>query len=258
MPVVAAQKLYQKVVSELSTYIADNGMQSGDRLPTEAQLAERFGVSRTVIREAVKVLTTLGMVVARRGSGHYVVHRPDALMSEVANFSLALESGSMISLLEFRQILETKAAGLAAERITLRGLSDLDDALAVMCSAAERADVGAFHRGDAAFHQGIAEASGNTFLATTIVSVYGLSARATHTVMGYKGSLEASLTQHRAILAALRMGDARGARATMEAHINTTIVTHRRELAVRVLPNTGNSAGGEDAPDGRRAGRDGS
>jgi DNA-binding FadR family transcriptional regulator len=227
---------YQRIASDLATLIADWHLQPGDRLPPETQLAQRFGVSRTIIREALKVLTTVGLISSRRGSGHYVRREPSALMSVAINYTLALESTSVLSLLEFRRLIETDAAGLAAERITPPALAALEDLVATQSAGLAAGDLDLYERSDDALHVGIGEASGNPFLAATIAAVTGLASRAVPLVSGITGSREAAIAQHQAILAALRLGDPAAARQAMELHITTTIRTHQRALAVRPGP----------------------
>lgn len=232
----APRKPHEEVASALAALIADRNLQPGDRLPTEAELCRQFGVSRTLIREAVKVLQTLGMVTARRGSGHYVQRRPSAVITEVIDYSLALEPESLFSLFEFRRLLEVDSAGLAAERITPRALALLRDALAKNMAAAESGDTVLFYQFDRMIHQRIAEAAGNTFLLSTIQAVDSLVGAASRAAAGIIGSHTEAAEQHRAIVAAIGVGDVAQAQAAMELHINTFIHNYRRLVAKRMLP----------------------
>jgi DNA-binding FadR family transcriptional regulator len=224
--------------------IADRNLQPGDRLPTEAQMGEQFGVSRTMIREAVKLLEAVGLVTARRGSGHYVNQRPSATMSQIINYSLALDPDALFSLFEFRRLLEVDAVGLAAERITPRSLALLEEALAENETAAQLDDVVRFYSSDRLIHQRIAEATNNTYLLSTVQAVDSLVGASSRAAAGIKGSRTIAKEQHKAIVVAIRKGDVTKAKHAMEEHINTFIQNYRRLLATHVLPDDAAEAAG--------------
>ena len=230
------RKPHEEVASALAAMIADRNLQPGDRLPTEAQLCAQFGVSRTMIREAIKQLEAIGLVTARRGSGHFVHQRPSAAMSQIIHFSLSLEPDALFSLFEFRRLLEVDAVGLAAERITPRGLAQLEEALAENVAAAQLDDVVRFYRSDRLIHQRIAEATNNSFLLSTAQAVDSLVGASSRAAAGIKGSRAIAMEQHQSIVAAIRKGDVEKAKAAMEDHITTFIQNYRRVVATHFLP----------------------
>jgi DNA-binding FadR family transcriptional regulator len=165
-------------------------------------------------------------------------------MSEIIRYSLALEPDALFSLFEFRRLLEVDAAGLAAERITPRGLNLLDQALAANTSAAQSGDTVQFYQSDRLIHQRIAEAANNTFLLSTAQAVDSLVGAASRAAAGIKGSRAIAAEEHQAIVTAIRAGDVARAQAAMETHINTFIHNYRRVVANHMLPNEATEAVG--------------
>ena len=107
---------YEQIVQQIQEAIRVNSLTQGDRLPTERELAETFGVSRSVVREAIKVLTAQGLVESRQGSGLYVVNRPIESVSRAIVLSVTPDEDSVDQLFEFRRLLEVDAARLALRR----------------------------------------------------------------------------------------------------------------------------------------------
>src|SRR5579859_5053362 len=106
---------YETAASKITALISSTGLKPGDRLPTEHELSEQLGVSRTVVREAVKVLVATGLVYTRRGSGLYVANKAPSLATTMLDSLTPADPTQVISLYEFRIMLEPQAARLAAE-----------------------------------------------------------------------------------------------------------------------------------------------
>lgn len=104
----------QKLAAQISEEIAKGKFKPGDRLPTERELALQLGVSRTVIRDAIKLLAGQGILKVTHGSGIYVANE-DRVTSQIANL-LTIRQGSLRELFEVRKLIEVEAAGWAAER----------------------------------------------------------------------------------------------------------------------------------------------
>ncbi len=115
---VTVVRPYEQIVRQIQAAIRDNALSEGDRLPTERELAETFGVSRSVVREAIKVLSAQGMVESRQGSGLFVRNRPIESVSRAIVLSVSPDLMSVDRLFEFRKLLEVDAARLAALRAT--------------------------------------------------------------------------------------------------------------------------------------------
>jgi len=124
-PLAREPKLADRATQQLQSLITRRTFQPGDRLPSERELGSRLGVSRTVIREALRTLSTKGLVEVRDGAGAYVRAPSTDLVSELLGICVShMETGDVTSghILEMRRILEIEMSGLAAER---RGPDDL-------------------------------------------------------------------------------------------------------------------------------------
>ena len=122
------RKLAFELVEALGDRIRDGRISAGDKLPTEAAIMEEFGVSRTVVREAISRLQASGLVETRHGIGTFVVGLGDAAPFRIAPEQFATLR-DVIAVLELRIGVETEAAGLAAQRRTAQNLLDMRAAL---------------------------------------------------------------------------------------------------------------------------------
>jgi GntR family transcriptional repressor for pyruvate dehydrogenase complex len=155
---LAPQRLSDRLAARLAAQVEAGALRPGDRLPTEPQLAQAHGVSRTVVREAVHQLKSQGLLVSRQGSGVFVA--PPPAHRALAFDPQVLESlGAVVQIVEVRRALEGEIAALAAERATRAQRAGLRRALAAIDAAVAAGGDGVAE--DLAFHRAIAEASGN-------------------------------------------------------------------------------------------------
>lgn len=153
------ENLTSQVITALRQKISDDRLQPGDRLPTEKELIDEFGVSRTVIREAVSSLRADGLVEPRQGAGIFVQNLP-AGPSSMPMFSAKVEKISeILEVLELRAAVEIEAAGLAAERRSFSQEAKMKEAYDDLTSDIDRGGVA--EEQDYRFHLAIAEATGN-------------------------------------------------------------------------------------------------
>ena len=227
---------YETTAGKIAELITKSGLEPGDRLPTEQALADQLGVSRTVVREAVKLLSATGVVRARRGSGLYVAGKPGLFATAMIDLSMPVDPEHMGSLFEFRCTQEMQTVRLATERITLRELRTLQEAVDLTRRAAEAGHRAEFEAGDAAFHQGIAEASRNPFLASAVATAHRLQRWAIDMVLSNApSSLIVAAGEHVAILGMISEGQAEGAAALMRTHIQTTATAYQQEVRRRLV-----------------------
>jgi DNA-binding FadR family transcriptional regulator len=201
----------------------------GDRLGSEAELAQRFGVSRVTLREALRTLAGKGLVELSRGR-RAVVRQPDSsAFGDYLASVIQFDPKGMFDLVEVRLSLEVQSVTLAAQRISRAGLVALETMLQGMREAAEFDASGdgeaerKFHRCDAGFHEALAMASGNRVLislfeamASPLEQSFALSRRGRE-LRGQ--SAQATLDAHQRIFDCVRDGDARGAAQAMRAHL---------------------------------------
>jgi DNA-binding FadR family transcriptional regulator len=206
-----------RVAGQLRGLIEAGSLQAGEQLPSERELAEQLGVSRSTVREAVQFLGALGLVEIRHGSGTFVRADGD-LPSEWLQWTQRHQV-QVHELLEVRRGLEAVAAELAAERS--HDLGAMEAALAGMEAAIDGPDVPGLVEADLAFHTALAAASGNTALRHLTESLGRELLRERGAIWNEPGRPERSLREHRRIYEAVRAGDALGARTALVDHLHS-------------------------------------
>src|SRR5579872_5406868 len=147
---------YELVAEQILQLIGELALQPGDRMPTENDLASRLGTSRTVVREAVKILSATGRVSAQKGRGLYVADGESMLGArQWGGFFLPTNLDHIFMLFEFRRIQETQASRLAADRASPSELREIEAAVQTCRRGYARGDNAEFERGDDAFHLGV-------------------------------------------------------------------------------------------------------
>lgn len=211
---VATQSLTQQIVNELGLAIVRGKYGAENSFPIEADLCEQFGVSRSVLREAVKMLTSKGLLRARPRQGTWVQQEEAWNLLDPDVLRWLLERKFSIDLLsdftEVRLAIEPQAAAFAAVRATDVEKQAIADALDRMQSAEYGDDDPLLS--DIAFHVAILEASGNRFfgqLKDLVETALRISIRLTNQ---YKGVALASVADHRKVYDAINAGDAESAR----------------------------------------------
>ncbi|TWE24095.1 FadR/GntR family transcriptional regulator [Prauserella muralis] len=213
---MARQRLYEQVIERLREYVADAGLRAGDKLPAERELAQRLGVSRASIKQAIVVLEVQGLIEARHGGGTYLVR--DTLEIEPVE-RLVERRRRLPDVLEAREALETKLAELAAERRTREDLDALEAALDYM-----REEVGAGGHGvegDRRFHAAVTAAAHSSLLAEFMRSIADQVTESRTESLRQPGRPSRSLSQHTAIFDAICQGDPKKAAAAMRRHLRT-------------------------------------
>lgn len=230
------QPAYQTVATKIAEFIASNDLKAGDRLPTELQLSQQLGVSRTVVREAIKVLVATGQVQARKGSGLYAADTPPTSTMASIDISLSVDPTQMNHLFEFRMLLETYAAERATGQITHREVCALEELVARNRESAEHIDLEAFDNTDHAFHMAIAQATRNPFLIASIDKVDHLQSWAINMILAgiTPGSLRQAAEQHHALLVAITKGDQDAAAQAMRIHLQTVEECYEQEVRRRL------------------------
>ncbi|TRW95701.1 FadR family transcriptional regulator [Paracoccus sp. M683] len=224
--------LVVRVQDSLRARIADGQFAPGDRLPSEAQLTREFGVSRTVVREAIAALRSDGLVEPRQGAGVFVLEPPVTPALPFADLDLARVS-SLIEMLELRAAVEGDAAGLAALRRSPAQEEVIVDAFDRLRRLAAEGQPTA--DADFAFHLAIADASNNPrfsellrLLGTTLIPRRAANAGADPLVAPeYARVLDA---EHEAILKAIQDGDETAARQAMRRHLKNSQARYREYL----------------------------
>lgn len=216
---------YEAVVARLRRSIALGVVLPGEKLPSERTLAERLGVSRVTVREALRVLQGEGLIVTRRGgTGGAVVTARD-ISPEQLRRELRQTRSQIDEAFEFRLAVETMAARLAAER---HSAGDLEQLAACQEALLASAGVDDFRRADSAFHLAVADASGNAMLRHAIEDARA-AAFEWSDLHPFQVLRESSAAGHAAVTAAIESGDAGAAADAMAEHLSQA---HREILSI--------------------------
>jgi len=214
---VKRTKVYAEVAAQIHRLIGDGRLRPGDRLPPERDLAEMFGVSRTSVRDAIRVLEVRGLVEPRHGEGTIVRQVSiDAIVAPLAD-AIAASRDLTADLFDMRKMLEPPLARAAALRATPE---DLEALAAIISRQAERTRAGEIAIAeDTAFHYRIASAAKNQVVMRVIDVVMDLLRESRTRSLQGPGRADRSLAGHRRILAAIQAQDPEGAAEAMRSHI---------------------------------------
>jgi len=208
-----------EAILRIKEMILTGELAPGGRLPPEKELSERLGLSRSSLREAVKALEVIRVLDVRRGDGTYVTSLEPRLLLEAMSFVIDLhDDQSVLEIFAVRRILEPAAAALAARHAGDDALSSLRQAVATVDHAS---DVEGLVEHDLEFHRGIAEATGNSYLASLLDSLSSHTVRARiWRGITQESAVERTLQEHHAILDAISAGDADLASALTVVHVS--------------------------------------
>lgn len=215
--------LAQKVVTGLKDKIFAGDLPPGHKLPSEAELIDEFGVSRTVIREAVTRLRAEGLVETFQGRGSFVLAVPEPTSFTVESAAIRTQR-DVLDMVDFRIGIECEAAALAAGRVDDSGRAAIRAALSAFIAAAPEDAVEA----DFLFHRAVAAASGNRFYLELLDSLGPMVIMLARTRLGDEhsqaevGQVERLRREHDDVAAAVLAGDPDTARAAMRVHLGNT------------------------------------
>lgn len=216
---VKRDNLVGTVFEALRAEILSGKLKDGECLPPQEELAERFGVSRTVLREALNRLSSLGLIDAQQGRGTFVRSlSPSSAVKPILN-ALSLDEASTRELIEARFHLEKAAVRLAARRATADHVAGLKSILDSMVRHVDAGDLEGFSADDLAFHLALAEATGNRILRRVLETIREMMYRFLEEFNRIKGAPARALAYHEKILDAIADHDADKAEAEMAAHL---------------------------------------
>lgn len=215
---VRTSRLYEQIVQQIEESIVKGVLKPGDQLPAERELAQRFGVSRTAVREAVKALREKGLVEAYSGRGTFITDGTTQAVRQSLDLMVKIgQPEGSTYLAEVRTILEPEIAALAAVRIQEPELVTMREAVAVMDKAGQDPD--AYIEADLDFHLALAEGAGNPLILSLLDSIVGLLREQRLRIFTVPGGPERGQIHHKKILEAVEHHDVERARQTMRAHL---------------------------------------
>jgi len=226
-------RLPQWLADEIEEDVLAQGYPDNAQLPTETVLAQTYGVSRQVVREAARLLEDRGLVSIRAGRGMTVAAAGVDNIVQRYRTLLRRDHAGFEHLMQLRQMSEIEMAALAA---THRTADDIDRLRTLLETAIEhRDDYGAWLDADLAFHLAIAEATQNPFISTFIQPINRVLRDVYREPIGYLATQDNTLQEHRAIAAAIIEGDADAARRAASAHL--TRITADAAILIAAHPN---------------------
>lgn len=216
---VRTSRLYEQIVQQIEESIVKGDLKAGDQLPAERELAQRFGVSRTAVREAVKALREKGLVEAYSGRGTFITDGTTQAVRQSLDLMAKIgQPEGSTHLAEVRAILEPEIAALAAARIQEPELSTMREAVAAMDRAGQ--DPETYIEADLDFHLALAEGAANPLILSLLDSIVGLLREQRLRIFKVPGGPERGQIHHKRILDAVERRDAEKARETMRAHLH--------------------------------------
>ncbi|MGB6384670.1 MAG: FadR/GntR family transcriptional regulator [Terriglobales bacterium] len=219
---VKTSRLFEQIVQQVEDSILKGQLKPGDQLPAERDLAQRFGVSRTAVREAVKTLREKGLVEAYSGRGTFVTNGNSQAIRQSLDLMIRInKQEGLANLAELRLVLEPEIAALAAPRIEEQLLTTMREAVAVM----ERNlhDPDAYVEADLDFHLALAEAADNPLILSLLDSIVGLLREQRSRIFDVDGGPERGQFHHKQILTAIENRDAEAAREAMRSHLKQVL-----------------------------------
>lgn len=239
---IKSTRIYEEIVRQVKVMIAEGRLKSGDQLPPERDLAEKFVVSRTSVREALRALESLGLVEIRPGEGTFVRQMSVEALVEPLALVMASQREAIGELFEARRLLEPAIAALAATRATPEEIHEMERILDEQAREIAGGRTGFVQ--DAQFHAALGTAAHNRAITRIAHAVMDLLTQSREESLNTPGRPTRSHEDHRRILAAVKARNEPDARQAMLAHIQAV------EALVR-----GVGARGDERDGARRRGR---
>ena len=216
--VVVKANLYEQIADRLEEIILGEDMREEDKLPSEQALADKFNVSRNVIRESLKILKERGLIDSRNGTGSYITKPEASNLSDVINRMVVLENMDFKDIYDVRIILETAACKRAATNITDEEINHMEELLERLkdrnITVEERREL------DFSFHIAIATATGNTLLVVFVQTMKNVFIDMIEKGIFIEGGIDDATLRHQNILAALKKRNPEQAETMMYEHLH--------------------------------------
>ncbi len=224
-----------EAIEKIKEMIISGALSPGDRLPKEADLAERLGLSRNSLREAVKALSLIHVLDVRQGDGTYVTSLEPSLLLDAMGFVIDFHrDDTVLEFLEVRRILEPAATAMAASRMTQDDVADLR---ALLDQLGQDPSIEELVANDLEFHRRIALGAGNQVLCSLVDGLSGPTQRARiWRGLTQESAVARTLAEHHAICDAIAAGQPEVARAWATVHV-AGVEQWLRDALTEALPN---------------------
>lgn len=215
---IVRTNLYEQIADRLEDIILDELPAESDKLPSETALAEKFNVSRNVVRESLKILKERGLIESRNGTGSYITKPEAHNLSDVINRMVVMDNIHYKDIYDVRIILETAACKRAATRVTAREIKKMEKLLERLkdksLSVEERREL------DFDFHVAIAEAAENPLLVVFVQTMKNVFMDLIEKGIFIQGGIDDAIVRHGNILDALKAKDPNMAEVMMYDHLH--------------------------------------
>jgi GntR family transcriptional repressor for pyruvate dehydrogenase complex len=215
---IQSERLYEQILQQIEQRIVSGELKVGDQLPSERELAEQFGVSRTAVREAIKALREKGLVEILVGRGTFIANGTPNVVRHTLDLLMKVDSAKgFLNLVELREIMEPDIAALAATRITDEYIAAMQEAMDKMEAAMD--NVEEFVEADLDFHLALAEATQNPIIPALLDPIIELMREQRILITLINGVAQHGQYNHKIIIDAIKRGDPDAAREAMRHHL---------------------------------------
>jgi len=214
---IKSTRIYEEIIRQIKNLVQEGKLKSGDQLPPERELAERFKVSRASVREAFRALESVGLLEIRPGEGTFVREVSVESLIEPLALVILTQRKAVGELFEARRLLEPAIAGLAARRATREEIVEMERILEEQASEVAAGRTGLAQ--DAAFHAAIASSAHNRAITRIVHALMDLLSQSREESLQIPGRPVRSHQDHRKIVEAVRRRDGPGAQNAMLNHI---------------------------------------
>lgn len=215
-------RLSEQIADLMQHEILEDGIQAGKRLPTEVQLMERHGVSRTVIREAAQLLMSRGLVTVSPGRGMMVADFDGSIVAEQFFLRMRASQGSFAQLLQLRMAVEVQMTAAVAQTASLKQIESLQERVTsgrALIDNDEGIDINQFLESDIGFHELLSEVGGNPYFTLVCQPINHFLRDYYERRGGYPSDPRSTVEEHENILQAIRNGDTLAAHTAMDHHL---------------------------------------
>jgi GntR family transcriptional repressor for pyruvate dehydrogenase complex len=218
-------RLYEGVVAQIQQRIISGQLKQGDRLPTETELAEQFGVSRSAIREAMKILAAKGLIEISPGRGTFVTGDLSDAVAKTLGLLVQMEPKAFEDLHTIRNVLEVANARMAAVNRGGVYMAEMDQTVETMGEVLAdshtdpQEDMERYVQADLDFHNCLAKATGNSVAVILVEAISDLLRTSRYQIISVPDSAQKAQDYHRQIYEQVGAGCPEGAGTAMEEHL---------------------------------------
>jgi GntR family transcriptional repressor for pyruvate dehydrogenase complex len=213
---VKKHRIHEEIVEQIRREVAEGRLRPGDQLPSERELSERFQVSRASVREALRSLESIGLVMIKSGEGTYVAASLETLFSPLAS-AILQQKDALLDIFEVRKLIEPEIAALAAKRAGPEEIREMEEILENQAQQIAQGHTGM--DADTAFHSVLTQSTKNKVFLRLNDAVVDSLRETRERSLQIRGRPARSLAGHRVILAAIQARDPARARRAMLQHL---------------------------------------